>query len=324
MKKDKKKILIVLFVILIPLFWIIFNNDVKHELSDMFVIKDVSVVGTIIIKNNVKSISIKKKPNTNDWFINNKYEANKKSIKKLMQTLTEVKISNPVLKKNIDSIKNLIKSYAKTIIILNNKNDTLKKIYIADYKNDTKGTYALADNNNLPYIISIPGLEKDLNQRYNLNPLYWINPEIFTYQPHEIKEIEIKYLNKEKTSYRIEINEDAPKIFSYKKHKYLENININKIGSYLSYFMNVKFSDFNTLIDGKSDSLKNSKADYSIFVKDIYNKTKEVDLYRIKISETPKKYDFNKLYAIINKEDIVVVKYFDIDLILKDISYFKN
>ncbi len=324
MKKDKKKILIVLFIILIPAFWIIFNNDVTHELSDMFTIEDISEVSTIVIKNNEKNITIKKKENTNDWFINNKYEANKKSIKKLMQALTEVKISNPVLKKNIDSVKKSITNSAKTITILNNKNETLKKIYIADYDTNKEGTYALSENNDLPYIISIPGLEKDLNQRYNLHPLYWINPEIFTYQPHEIKEIEIKYSNKEKTSYRIELEEDAQKIFSYKENQYEDEININKVGSYLSYFMNVKFSDFNTLIDEKYDSLKNSEADYSIFVKDIYDRTKEVELYRIIVSENPLEYDFNKLYAIINKEDIIIVKYFDIDLILKDIKYFKK
>jgi len=324
MKKDKKKILIVLFIIIIPSFWIIFNNDVKHNLSDMFVIKDISEVNTIVIKNNTKSITINKKENTDNWLINEKYEANKESIKKLIQALTEVKINNPVLKRNIDSVKNSIKNSAKTIIILNDKNKALKTIYIANYENNIDGTFALSDSNELPYIISIPGLEKDLNQRYNLHPLYWINPEIFTYQPHEINEIEIKYSNKEKASYRIEVKKDAPKIFSYKKQKYEDSININKLGSYLSYFMNVKFSDFNTLIDKKSDSLKNSKPDYSIFVKDIYNRTKEVELYKIKVSETPEKYDFNKLYAIINKEDIVIVKYYDIDLILKDIKYFKK
>jgi len=324
MKKDKKKILVVLFIIIIPAFWIIFNNDVKHELSDMFTIKNISEVSTVTIKNNTKSITIRKIENTNNWFVNDKYEANKKSIKKLIQALTEVQISNPVLKKNIDSVKVFINNSAKKIIVLNKKNDTLKTIYISEYNTKKEGTYALSDNYDLPYIISIPGLEKDLNQRYNLNPLYWINPEIFTYQPHEIKTIEIKFSNKEKVSYRIEIEKDTPKIFSYNEQKYQNDININKVGSYLSYFMNVKFSDFNTLIDEKRDSLKNSKADYSIFIKDIYNITKEVDFYKIKVSETNEEFDLNKLYAIINKEDIVIVKYFDIDLILKDISYFKN
>lgn len=324
MKKKKKKFIIVFFAILLPIYFIIFRNkDDEVKISNNFIINDFSEVASVIIKKGAKIISLKKKENTENWDINNKYEVNKKAIKKLKQALTETKINKPVPKEIIDSVLNAIHSKGKEVSIFNNKKEKIKILYISDYDNINKATYAITNKEKTPYIISIPGLEDDLNQRYNSHSLYWINPEIFTYKPHEIKEIQILYSNKNKTSYKIEVEKDAPKIFIINENKYMQNVNISKVGSFLSYFMNVKFSEFNTLSKEKIDSLKSTVANFTIVVNDIYGVSKKVELYKIKISDNPTKYDFNKLYAIINNEDIVVVKYFDIDLILKDITYFK-
>lgn len=320
----KKKFIIVFFAILLPIYFIIFRNkDDEVKISNNFIINDFSEVDSVIIKKDAKIISLKKKENTENWYINNKYEVNKKAIKKLKQALTETKINKPVPKEIIDSVLNAIHSKGKEVNIFNIKKEKIKTLYISDYDNINKATYAITNKEKTPYIISIPGLEDDLNQRYNSHSLYWINPEIFTYKPHEIKEIQILYSNKNKTSYKIEVEKDAPKIFIINENKYMQNVNISKVGSYLSYFMNVKFSEFNTLSKEKIDSLKSTVANFTIVVNDIYGVSKKVELYKIKTSYNPTKYDFNKLYAIINNEDIVVVKYFDIDLILKDITYFK-
>jgi len=309
---------------LVPIIWFTLFNKPNDNISNRFIINDISDVNSVIIKNNDRIISLKKKNNTNEWVINDKYEAEEKVINKLFQALKEVKINKPVPKEKIDSVKNVLIKSGKTITVSDKNNKIIKEWHIADYEQTAGGTYIISDFKELPYIVSIPGLEKDLNQRYNLHPLYWINPEIFSYKPHEITEIDIKYSDKSRTSYRIEIKEQTSKLFSSSEQKYVEDINETKIGSYLSYFMNVKFSDFNVLNKEESDSLKNISADYTITIKDIYDRTKKVELYKIKLKSGIEEYDFNNLYAIINKEDIVLVKYFDIDLILKDIEYFSQ
>jgi len=321
-KKHYIILLISILSILFLVYYFLLKNDNTNELSNKFSVTDISIINLISIENKNKTIKLKKKKNTKVWLINNKYEANKKAIKKLLQALSNVKINKPVAKEKIDSINYIIKKYSKKITAYNNNNEIIKTFYISDYDKLNKQTYALANKNDVPYIVSIPGLENNINKRYSIYPLYWIEPEIFKYQPNEITKIKVIFFNKNRISYSIEIEESEPKMFSYKEKKLIKNINKNKILNYLSYFMNVKFSDFNVLNKEKSDSLKNTEADFTIFVEDIYKTTKKVELYKIKIPEKPVKYDFNKLYAIINNEDIVVVKYFDIDLILKDIEYF--
>ncbi len=322
MNNKIKKLYPLILLLFIPFVWFFFFKSPKENISKKFSVIDISEINSIIITKKNKRIDVSKKEKSDKWFINGKYEANNNSLKKLFQALSETRITKYVSKNKSDSIYNFIKNSEREIAVFNKANDTLLDISIADFKTGVGGTYGLFGNEKKPYVISIPGLENNLNKRYNLHPLYWINPEIFKYQPHEIKQVEIIYSEKSKASYKIEINPDKPKIFSYTNQKFLNDININKVGSYLTYFMNVKFSDFNILNLEKSDSLKTLEPDYTIFVKDIYDISKKVELFKIKISENPKKYDINKMYAIINEEDIVVVKYFDIDLILKDISYF--
>ena len=322
MKKKGRKIFPLILFISVPIIWLVFFNNSKENISERFIVKDVSDVSSVVIKKNNQSITIKKNEDSDIWYINDTYEAEKKAVKKLIQAMTEVKINKPVSKEKIDSIKNIIRNSGKSILVYDDKNKKIKEWHIAEFDQSAEGTYILSDFEELPYIISIPGLEKDLNQRYNLHPFYWINPEIFSYKPHEIKEIEIQYSDNSKTSFKIEIDKQIAKIFSFSKNEYENNIDQSKVGSYLSYFMNVKFSSFNVLNKEESDSIKNEKASFTIIVKDHYNRTKTVELHRIKSKINTDKYDFNNLYAIINQEDIVIVKYFDIDLILKDISYF--
>jgi hypothetical protein len=103
----------------------------------------------------------------------------------------------------------------------------------------------------------------------------------------------------------------------------IKQIDKKKVGSYLSYFMNVKFSSILNLQKESIDSIFSVEPDYTIRVEDIYNRIKNVDLKLIRDSSDKTTYDLNNVYAIINNEDLVKVKFIEIDLLLKDIDYFK-
>ncbi len=110
----------------------------------------------------------------------------------MIQALSEIKIHTPVKKEIKDSVIKDIEKTAKEIIVFNHKNKILKNWKIGRYDKNIEGTYIMAKNNENPFVVNIPGLENNLHNRYNINTLYWINPELFSYQPHEIKELSIK------------------------------------------------------------------------------------------------------------------------------------
>ena len=322
--KNRKTLIPIILILHIPVVWFIFFNKSGEDTSEMFIIKDTSDVYQISIKKDMQIVNVKKIKNSNKWFVNDKYEANDKSVKRLMQALKEVKINRPVKKEKLDSVLNVLNEKGTSVQIYDKNDNILKNWLIGPYEEPANGTYMMSKDLKQPFIVNIPGLENDLNKRYNINSIYWIKAELFSYQPADIKRIELLYNNELSKSFKLEIDNDKAELFSLNPETQLQNINYNKVGSYLSYFMNVKFSSFYNLKNKKKDSLLNTGPEYTIILKDKYDNTKNVKLFLIKDTEYPNKFDINKMNAVINDEDLVVVKYYDIDLILKDISYFIN
>jgi hypothetical protein len=308
--------ILLIFAVILTVFIVI--KPKNEQLSDKFNIKNAEDINTIEIVHQTDTLTIKKIDNSSEWMINNKYPADSDAIKKLFRCLTESKINKPASKEQNDSVLNKIYSEQKTVSVFNRKNRLLKKWHLAPYTDNENGTYMISDNEIQAYEISIPGLVKDLNYKYNSNLTYWINPLIFSYKPSEINSIIIRFADTTFESFRIENIQQSPNIFSLTTNKTIENTDENKIKNYLSYFMDVKFSSYKQI----NDSILNTTADFQVIVNDIKNQTKTVKLYKIKDHTAAGGYDINRLYATINDEDIVIVKYFDIDLILKEINYF--
>ncbi len=301
-----------------------FKSDNKTLTSELFIVKDTADISKIIISQDSLKVTLSRNKKSEKWTVDNKYPANNKAVKRLYQTLTEVKISKPVLNSKRDSLIENIESEGKKAEIFDFDNKLIKEIKIGNYAKELEGTYMYNPKENSIFIVNIPGLENDLNYRYNINPVYWLNPEIFSYKPNDIKEIILNYPNALAESFKLIISGDTAKLINLSDNQYVANISLTKVGSYLSYFMNVKFS----AASSNSDILKNELLQKTPFaeitVTDINQNRKNVKLYKIKNKEKENEYDLNKLYALINNQDVVIVKYTDFDLILKDINYFVN
>lgn len=291
--------------------------------SEIFLIKDTSEIAKVLIIQNSEKVTLSRTHSEGTWIVDNKYPANKKAIKMLFQTLTEAKINKPVLISENDSTVKYLQSEGKIIEIYTFDNKLIKKIIVGSYNKEYEGTYMMNVENNIPFIVNIPGVENNLNYRYNINALYWLKPEIFSYNPNEIKAIILKYPNNNAKSFRLEVFPDTAKIFNFQDNKYITNINLQKVGSYLSYFMNVKFASETTDTKKIRNKLLKEIPFADITVETGNNKIKNVKLFKIE-NDSTNNFDMNKLRAIINNQDVVIVKYYDFDLILKDINYFAN
>jgi hypothetical protein len=295
------------------------KND---NVSEIFIIQDTASIHTIIIQQENKTLKIERNNFGNAWTVNDKYLADKRSIKQLMQTLTSMKIDKNVPAEKTDSVLQAIENEGTTIRISNRKGKTLKVFKTSEYQESDAGTQMMEVENKILYIVNIPGLENNLNNRFNLQYMYWIEPLVFSYKPGEISEIELNYPSTPERSFRLEIKGSEAHLFQTAFNKEITSIDNHKIGNYLSYFMKVKFSDIKVDNQALTDSLKNARPEYIIRVKDKNDKLKTLQCYTIADKNHTSGIDLNKMYALINNEDPVSVTYFDIDLLLKDINYF--
>ena len=60
MKKKGKKIFPLILIISVPIIWFVFFNNSKENISERFIIKDISDVSYVVIKKDQQSITIKK------------------------------------------------------------------------------------------------------------------------------------------------------------------------------------------------------------------------------------------------------------------------
>lgn len=295
------------------------NNDESN--MALFAVKDTSDIAFVKLTDGENAVILQKQA-SNEWIVNQKYPANKKAIFKLMQCLTETKVEKPVPKNTMDSVIKSKDSFKK-IELFNKRNKIIKSWLLGPYNKQLNGTIILQSESDKAYIVNIPGLVNNLHYRYESNSIYWIKSEIFSYQPHEIKSISVNYHNNKKKSFKISISKEDVSIHTENDILMNKQIDKKKVGSYLSYFMNVKFSSILNLQKESIDSIFSVEPDYTIRVEDIYNRIKNVDLKLIRNSDNKTTYDLNNVYAIINNEDLVKVKFIEIDLLLKDIDYFK-
>ncbi|MCD6557136.1 MAG: hypothetical protein J7K64_08085 [Bacteroidales bacterium] len=292
--------------------------------SELFIVKDTADIAKIIISQDSGKVILTRNKKLHHWTVDNKYPGNKKSIKKLYQTLTDVRISKPVLHSKKDSLIKNIQSNGKKIEIYNSDNQLIKKIMVGSFQKQLEGTYLYNPKEKSIFIVNIPGLENDLNYRYNINPVYWLKPEIFSYRPNDIKEIVLNYPEKPSKSFKLKILKDTAYLYHLSNNVPVNNLNLLKVGSYLSYFMNVKFASETTDTEKLRNKFLNKNPYAQLGVIEINPHTKNIKLFQIKSGSESDKYDLNKLHALINDKDVVIVKYVDFDLILKDIYYFVN
>ncbi len=322
----KQKIIISFFSLLIVSggLYYFFKSDNKIETSDLFIVKDTADIAKIIISQDSEKVILTRNKKLHNWTVDNKYPGNKKALKKLYQILTELRISKPVLHSKRDSLIKDILINGKKVEIFNSDNQLIKKIMVGSFQKQLEGTYLYNPKEKSIFIVNIPGLDNDLNYLYNMNPVYWLKPEIFSYRPNEIKEISLSYPEKSSKSFKLEIQKDTAHLYHLSNNIAIQNLNLNKVGSYLSYFMNVKFASETTETNKLRTKLMNTIPFAEIKVIDTNQHSKNIKLFKIKSNSESGKYDLNKLHALINDNDVVIVKYVDFDLILKDIYYFVN
>ena len=312
-----------LLIVFVGLYYF-FKTDNKNLTSELFIVKDTADIAKIIISQDSGKVILTRNKELHHWTVDNKYPGNKKALKKLYQTLTEVRISKPVLHSKKDSLIKNIQIKGKKVEIYNSDNQLIKKIMVGSFQKQLEGTYLYNPKEKSIFLVNIPGLENNLNDRYNINPVYWLKPEIFSYRPNDIKEIVLNYPEKPSKSFQLRIMKDTAYLYHLSNNVPVKNLNLLKVGSYLSYFMNVKFASETTNTEKLRNKLINKMPYAEITVLDINKHTKNIKLFQIKNDSESGKYDLNKLHALINDKDVVIVKYVDFDLILKDINYFVN
>ncbi|HRS53915.1 MAG TPA: DUF4340 domain-containing protein [Bacteroidales bacterium] len=349
MNKNKNTIIILIILLLILTTIILYLSDNRSTLNKYesnFAIKDSSSVTKIFLtdKENNKIVLTKKQPGY--WILNQTYIANTDLVNILLKTLISLDAKAKVAKaehnnviRRMAAIGIKVEIYQQVYrIFINDKfkwfpYEKLTKIYyVGDATKDNLGTYMLMQGAKHPYIVQIKGFNGFLYTRYSTKEEDWRDHTIFNHKLANIKTITLEFPDNPNESWILNnLNNKKFELYQLNNHKIIEDVDTLKIMEYLGSFNNVKFESFLNNMDNKiKDSILNSTPWHILTLTDInQNKyiiktfhkkaaTGEVDL-----KGNPVIWDRDRLYALINNKDFVIIQFFVFDKILRPLNFFK-
>lgn len=316
----RKSIFIIVAIISVAIYFFVFKNknSLNSNVTD-FAISDTSEINKIIFypKGKTKTILTKEK---NKWYVNNNLTARNELVKRLLRVIKNLQLKTIVSPKETDSLSKTLENSMQVEIFCNN--DLEKKYFIGKETKNKIGTYMSLKNSENPVVMYIPGFSTDLNNFFYPNPNYWRDNTIFHHRYDKISEIVMEINSAPEKSFKILLdkkqNIDFQNIKGEKK-----KFKKRAVQRYVSYFLDIDYEtiakDFTKF---QKDSLQKIKPIYKIQLKDFKNNLIEIKAYR-KLQKNNKDYDFNRMYAVVNNlEEVVIIRFLDFDPILKEIDYF--
>ena len=265
-----------------------------------------------------EKLLLEKKGNT--WMVNRKNEARRSGIAFMERILTEIKIKSPVsadlfeneiVKKNVNPLK--------VRVFENNK--LLSSFLVFKTGSNLYGNIMKISEKSKPFIVHVPGFEGDIGSGFTINELFWLPYTIFNLLPSEISSVTYDDLSDPASSFVITGRNN---VFSLSEATAnLTGWDSSRLKRYVSYFAFIPFESWALdLPEEKSEKIRSGspvcrisvvKSDGSEIVLTLWEKMNE---------ETGEK-DSDRLWGKTGeREELFIVRYFDIDPLLKKRSYF--
>ncbi len=308
----RKNLILIAILFAIAIIYIVYKQLPSNLTSAKIALKNSHLINKISIIPEDKSPIILTK--AKHWSVNKKYEANKKSIELLLQTLSGLQISE-VTNKTIAT-----ENKTGTIIKLFEGKVLKKKIKIIEFVKARKATLIEVDDIKKYIYANVPGLVNDLKTRIVANPLYWRTRKIISLPANQIAKLSIDYQKKEKSfslqqNYQLTINDYLGNSIDFDKEK---------ADFYLANFFNIHFEKaITTYSILQKEALQKQNPLFILTLLDKTGNKYSIKGYPMPNEDEPENIDTNRFIALINNDsEVVIMKYYDLDLILKTINYF--
>lgn len=305
-------------------------DDQYYDLKD-FAIKDTSsIIKFRISDTENNTVGITRENENKNWLIEGtNFKASRPSVELLMETFYRIRVKQDVPNSAFNTVINRLSVKYKKVEIFTNSDKPTKTWYIGSPTQDHLGTYMLLqkDNNksSLPYITYKPGMYGSLDVRFFTGIENWKSTKVFDYSnSNDITSIKLKFNNNSKESYSIE-RKNGKVLLKDENDQLISFYDTVQVKHYLTHFNNINYNKNMMFKTAIKDSLLAISPDYYFELKDKTNNIKIINFWKIKDANSETGWD--KEYAVINinnEKDLLRVQYFNWDVLLKPLSYFKK
>ena len=256
--------------------------------------------------------------NEDNWLVNGKHEARKSPVRFILRVLTEMKIKSPVSPELFDS-EIISKGILPVRVRVYEKRRLLRSFYVYKTTSNRYGNIMKMKERTRPFIVHVPGYEENIGSAFTPEELYWLPYTVFNVLPSEISSVTLEIIADPASSFTISNTGSKYKLSDMRN--ILSGWDSSRVKRYISYFTMVPFESWAFDI-GESEKNRLASASPAFRISLRKSNGGEVNLTLWERYPDGKK-DTDRLWGKTeDQENFFIIRYFDIDPLLKKISYF--
>lgn len=282
------------------------------------------------------------------WMVDTLYPASQPMMDLLLETLRDMRIREQVNKNAVPQVVKLLSARAKKVEVYETRyfidwfggklrlfprEKKSVTYYVGHETQDMMACHMFRKGDKVPYIIHIPGFRGYLTPRFVADPWAWRSHNICRWNIRQLAEVELEIPATPEESFAIRRQGDGFSFELTQSHSTVPQFDTARVAQMLSCFANLNFDEFAEAVPGCNPDSSMASAPRTILrITNTDGVTREVKTY-LKYSNPSDKqampdstlydmFDINRLYAVIDNKDTVLIQYFVFDNILQPASYF--
>lgn len=349
----KRNLILILIVATIGVAAIIIagHGSRKATFDQDYHVKDPASITKIFLADKQDNTVLLTKGNSDNdttWMVDNQYEANQPMVRLLLETLNQIRIRQQVNKAAVpNTIKSLsaksikcevyqnvprINLFGGRIQLFRHEKRTVT-YFIGHETQDNMANYIFREGDKAPYIVHIPGFRGFIAPRFATDPSLWRSHRIVNLNVRQIQEVSLQVTGNPEESFIISRNGDGFSMQLMASHTTLPVFDTARVAQMLLSFSNLNFDEFASKVpQAEIDTTFNRQPSTILTITDTAGVKHQLRTYLkyrnledeliMGSSELAETFDLNRLYAIIDDKDTVLIQYFAFDNILQPASFF--
>jgi hypothetical protein len=348
MKKRNLIIIIAVAIIGIAALVVALHGRKQATFKQDYNIENIAAVTRIYLADKQDNETLLIRTGDSSWAVKvgeTQYPANQPMVDLLMETLHTMQIRQQV---NRNAIPNVIKDIsargikvevygiAPRINLFGLKlfvhEKKLVTYYVGRETQDMMASFMWRDGDKVPYVIHIPGFRGFLTPRFVTEPLKWRSHTIVDLDVNAINEINLEIPSMPSEGFSVVNNGAGFDLVPMATGKPVPQFDTVRVAQLLSSFTWLNFDEFASIVPNAKDSSLTVAPRAILTVTDTTGRQTEVRTYikynnpddwqAMPDSAMYNTFDLDRLYAIIDNKDTVLIQYFVFDRILQPVSYF--
>ncbi len=281
------------------------------------------------------------------WLVDEKYVASKPMVDLLIETLAEMRIRSRVNKAATENVISQIAAKSVKVEVyykdyrINWFGGRLRLfpyqkrevIYVGHDTQDMMATYMYREGDDAPYEMHIPGFRGCLSPRFVTDPYLWRSHSIVSLPVQQIAKVELDIPNMPTESFSLEREGDGF-VFNLKEPRQrVDGFDTARVAQLLSSFVNLNFDEFAVSVPkAELDTTFAASPRTILTITDTRGNVKQLktyvkytnpdDILAMPDTTMYKIFDLDRLYAVVDNKDTVLIQYYTFDNILQPASFF--